>query len=137
MSFVFQWANADDDEEEDGDDDDDDIRFVLCQYTYWNFFVTCSCHEAHDNSHIGICTSTISITCYFLFDLFYLVLIFSARQKLFWTWGSFFFIFTKAIISQSLILCVCFLDRCLSFCLFSYGHCVVCPSIYSFWLPLW
>ena len=30
---------------------------------------------------------------------------------------------------------VCFVDRCLSFCPF--GHCVVCPSIYGFRLPLW
>ena len=30
-------------------------------------------------------------------------------------------------------LCVCFVDRCLSFCPFSFGHCVVCPSsIYGF-----
>ena len=37
----------------------------------------------------------------------------------------------------SLIVCVCFIDRCLSFCPFSFGHCVVCPSsIYGFWLPL-
>ena len=32
---------------------------------------------------------------------------------------------------RSLILCVRFVDRCLSFCSFS-----VCPSIYGFWLPL-
>ena len=33
---------------------------------------------------------------------------------------------------------VCFVDRCLSFCPFSFGHCVVCPSLmYGFWLPLW
>ena len=25
----------------------------------------------------------------------------------------------------------------LFFCLFSSGHCDVCPSIYGFWLPLW
>ena len=24
-----------------------------------------------------------------------------------------------------------------SFCTFSFGHCVVCSSIYGFWLPLW
>jgi hypothetical protein len=28
-------------------------------------------------------------------------------------------------------------DRFLSFCPFSFGHCAVCPSIYGFWLPLW
>jgi hypothetical protein len=33
---------------------------------------------------------------------------------------------------------LCFVDRCLSFCTFSFGHCVVCSSsIYGFWLPLW
>ena len=27
---------------------------------------------------------------------------------------------------------------CISFCSFSFDHCVVCPSsIYGFWLPLW
>ena len=37
-----------------------------------------------------------------------------------------------------LVLCVCFVDRCLSLCPCSFGHCVVCPSlIYGFWLPLW
>jgi hypothetical protein len=34
------------------------------------------------------------------------------------------------------ILCVCFLDRCLSFCAFSFGHCAVYSSLnYGFWLP--
>ena len=34
--------------------------------------------------------------------------------------------------------CVCFVDRCLSFCPVSFGHCVVCSSsIFGFWLPLW
>ena len=30
------------------------------------------------------------------------------------------------------VLCVCFVDRCLSFYHFSFGHCVVSPSIYGF-----
>ena len=34
---------------------------------------------------------------------------------------------------RSLVLYVCFVDRCLSFCTFSFGHCVVCSSsIYGF-----
>ena len=37
--------------------------------------------------------------------------------------------------TRSLVLCVCFVDRCFSFCTFSFGHCVVCSSIYGFWLP--
>jgi hypothetical protein len=41
--------------------------------------------------------------------------------------------------TRSLVLCVCLIHvgRCLSFCPFSFGHCVVCSSIYGFWLPLW
>jgi len=47
-------------------------------------------------------------------------------------------VFSGARFTRSLVECVCFVDRCLSFCLISLGHCVVCPSsIYAFWLPLW
>ena len=39
-------------------------------------------------------------------------------------------------VTRSSVLYVCFVDRCLSFCTFSFGHCVVCPSsIYRFGLP--
>jgi hypothetical protein len=31
-----------------------------------------------------------------------------------------------------LLFCACYLDRCLAFCTFSFGHCVVCSSIYDF-----
>jgi hypothetical protein len=41
-------------------------------------------------------------------------------------------------VTRSLVLCVCFVDRCLSFCPFSFYHCVACfSSIYRFWLPIW
>jgi hypothetical protein len=41
-------------------------------------------------------------------------------------------------VTRSLVLYVCFVNRCLSFCTFSFGHSVVCSSsIYGFWLPLW
>ena len=47
-------------------------------------------------------------------------------------------VFSGVRVTRSLVLCVCFVDRCLSFCTFSFGHCVVCyASIYRFWLPLW
>jgi hypothetical protein len=47
-------------------------------------------------------------------------------------------VFSGVRVTRSLVLCVYFVDRCLSFCPFSFGHCVVCPSlIYGFWLPLW
>jgi hypothetical protein len=43
-----------------------------------------------------------------------------------------------ARVTRSSVLCVCFVDRCLSLCSFSFGHCVFCPSlIYGFWLRLW
>jgi hypothetical protein len=45
--------------------------------------------------------------------------------------------FSGLHVTQYLVLCVCFVDRCLSFCTFSFGHCVVCSSIYGFGLPIW
>ena len=46
--------------------------------------------------------------------------------------------FSGARVTRSLVLYVCFVDRCLSFCAFSFGHCVVSSSsIYGFWLLLW
>ena len=39
-------------------------------------------------------------------------------------------------VTWSLVWCVCLVDHCLSFCTFSFGHCLVCSSlIYRFWLP--
>jgi hypothetical protein len=47
-------------------------------------------------------------------------------------------VFSGVRVAWSLVLYVCFLNRCLSFCTFSFGHCVVCSSsIYRFWLTLW
>jgi len=47
-------------------------------------------------------------------------------------------VFSGVSITRSLVLYVCFVDRCLSFSTFSFGNCVVCSSsIYGFWLPLW
>jgi hypothetical protein len=40
-------------------------------------------------------------------------------------------VFSGVRVTRSLVLCVCFVDRCLSFCTFSFGHCVVCSSIYG------
>ena len=46
--------------------------------------------------------------------------------------------FSRFRVTQFLALFVCFVDRCLSFCTFSFGHCVVRSSLmYGFWLPLW
>ena len=63
-------------------------------------------------------------------------------------------VFVGVRMTPSLDLCVCFVDRCLSFCfwslhclsffalrllvtlLVSFVHCIVCPSLlYGFWLP--
>ena len=47
-------------------------------------------------------------------------------------------VFSGVRVTRSLVLYVCFVDRCLSFCSFSFGHCVVfSSSIYGFWLLLW
>jgi hypothetical protein len=47
-------------------------------------------------------------------------------------------VFSGVRVTRSLVLYVCFVDRCLPLCTFSIGHCVVCSSsIYGFWLPLW
>jgi hypothetical protein len=42
--------------------------------------------------------------------------------------------FSGIHVTRSLVLYICFVDRYLSFCTFSFGHCVVCSSsIYGFW----
>ena len=40
-------------------------------------------------------------------------------------------IFSEVRVTRYLVLCVCFVDRCLSFCTFSFGHCVVITSLVS------
>jgi hypothetical protein len=45
-------------------------------------------------------------------------------------------VFSGVRVNRSLVLCVCFVDRFLSFYPFLFGHCVVCSSIYGFWFPL-
>ena len=46
--------------------------------------------------------------------------------------------FCQISYSRSLAACECFVDSCLSFCTFSFGHYVVCSfSIYELCLPLW
>ena len=40
-------------------------------------------------------------------------------------------IFSGVRVTRSLVIRVCFVDRCLSFCPFSLGHCVACSSIYG------
>jgi hypothetical protein len=46
--------------------------------------------------------------------------------------------FSGVHVIPSLVLYVCFVDCCLYFCTFSFGHCFVCSSsIYGLWLPLW
>jgi len=47
-------------------------------------------------------------------------------------------LFSGVRVTRSLVLYVCFVDRCLSFCIFSFGHWVVCSSsIYVFDWPFW
>jgi hypothetical protein len=40
-------------------------------------------------------------------------------------------------VTWSLVLRVCFVDRCLSLCTYSVGHCVACSSMHGFWLSIW
>ena len=37
----------------------------------------------------------------------------------------------------SFLRCRFFVDHCLSFCPFSFGHCIACPSIYDFRQSFW
>ena len=47
-------------------------------------------------------------------------------------------VFSGVRVNRSLILYICFVDRCLSFSTFSFVHCAICSfSIYGFWLLLW
>jgi hypothetical protein len=47
-------------------------------------------------------------------------------------------VFRGVRVTRSVVLCVCFVDRCLSFRIFSFSHGVVCSSsIYGFWLSRW
>ena len=39
-------------------------------------------------------------------------------------------VLSEVRVTRSLVLYVCFVERCLSLCAFSFDHCVVCPSIY-------
>ena len=46
-------------------------------------------------------------------------------------------VISEVRVTRFLVFCVCFVDRCLSFCPFSFGHCDVCSSsFYGFKLPL-
>ena len=46
-------------------------------------------------------------------------------------------LFSGVRVTRHSVLYVCFVDRCLSFCTCSCGHCIVSSSIYGFVLPLW
>ena len=47
------------------------------------------------------------------------------------------FSFGRAYVVQSIIIYIVIEDQCLSFCAFSFGHFIVCPSsIHEFWLRL-
>jgi len=46
-------------------------------------------------------------------------------------------VFSGVRATRSLVLYVCFVGLCLSFCTFSFSNCIVCSSsIHGFWLPL-
>ena len=43
---------------------------------------------------------------------------------------------TSTYKQEKACVCLCFVDRFLSFCTFAFGNCIVCSSIYGFWIPL-
>jgi len=45
-------------------------------------------------------------------------------------------VFSGVRVTRSLVVCVCFVDPCLSFCAFSFAHCVVCSSRLTRRVPL-
>ena len=45
--------------------------------------------------------------------------------------------FSGVRVTRSLVLCVCFVDRCLSFRTLSFGHCVVCSSLIYVLITPW
>ena len=45
-------------------------------------------------------------------------------------------VFSGVRVTRSLVLCVCFVDHCFSFCAFTFGHCVVCSSVRILITPL-
>jgi len=47
-------------------------------------------------------------------------------------------VYSGVRVAKSLVFCVVILRSLFfPFCLFSFGHCTVCPSFYGFRLPLW
>ena len=71
----------------------------------------------------------------------YLIESSSTVDSNYWLWVYLMKVHPRLIVvhvTRSLVLCVCFVDRCLSFCTVSFGHCVVFFfSIYRLWLSLW
>jgi hypothetical protein len=97
------------------------------------------------STHTCICDLTLSIimlTLYFIFILFVTRLTWQVPQVeqellILPEHLSSPPVFSGVRVTWSLVLCLRFVDRCLSFCPFTFGHCVVCPStIYGFFLPL-
>jgi len=41
--------------------------------------------------------------------------------------------FSLVRVTRSLVLYICFVDRCLSFCIYSFGH-LYCLSLYDLWI---
>jgi len=56
-----------------------------------------------------------------------------------WEYLSSPLVFSGVCVTRSLVLCVCFVDRCVSFCTFFFWPlcCMFFFDIYGFWLLLW
>ena len=45
-------------------------------------------------------------------------------------------VFYGFVVARSLAFCVVFCRSLFVLCVLFFGHCIICPSIYGFWLPL-
>ena len=129
-----------------------DIRILIAplvssssSYSYVCFVDHCLFFCTFYFGHCVVCSSSIyDSDCPFgIFKLFLLLCMFCRSLFVllyffFWPLCCLFFFDIRILIaplvsSSSSYSYVCFVDRCLSFCTFSFGHCVVCSSsIYGF-----
>ena len=99
---------------------------MYTSYWVWHLFSDCSvlkCHSWHITGFVTRLTRRVPLV-----ELELLTLPEHLNSSL---------VFSGVRVNWFLVLCVCFVDRCLFFCSFSVRYCAVCSSIYRFWLPLW
>ena len=113
-----------------------DISFI-CGRCSWNNAYICIWITKYD-IHVSITiTGSIPLLLNYLSPMAYLLLKFTVPKYVIFIKATVLLPHTYVTLAD-LYLYVCFVDRCLSFCTFSFSHCVVCSSsIYGFWFHLW